>query len=102
MSAPPTYENATHNFQNRQSINKQIFQTIIEKLNEIENIEETGIDELLSNFIRQIVKAFDKDYLYDGFDKDYAVVLRKLSSRITQNNNFALRNINEILEVRPE
>ena len=102
MSAPPTYENATHNFQNRQSINKQIFQTIIQKLNEIENIEETGIDEIHSSFIRQIVKAFDKDYLYDGFDKDYTVVLRKLSSRITQNNNFALRNINEVLEIRPE
>ena len=102
MSAPPTYENATNNFQNRQSINKQIFQTIIQKLNEIENIEETGIDEIHSSFIRQIVKAFDKDYLYDGFDKDYTVVLRKLSSRITQNNNFALRNINEVLEVRPE
>jgi hypothetical protein len=99
MSAPPTYEKATFNFQNRQSINKQIFQTIIEKLNEIENIEESGIDEIHSSFIRQIVKAFDKDYLYDGFDKDYTVVLRKLSSRITQNNNFALRNINEIFEV---
>ena len=60
MSAPPTYEKATFNFQNRQSINKQIFQTIIEKLNEIENIEENGIDDLHSSFIRQIVKAFDK------------------------------------------
>ena len=44
------------------------------------------------------MKGFDKTNLYLGFEDDYEYILIKLSSPVTEQNNYALRSINEAIQ----
>lgn len=78
-------------------LNRSIFKKLRELIDKIEDID-NGIDDIHSSYIRQLMKPFNKTYLYDGFLEDYEYVLSKLSINYTFNNNDALRSINEALE----
>ena len=98
MSAPPTYQASNNSPQIFEAINKKIFENLKSVLDRIDNIEENGISYEHNIYIRQIMKAFDRNYVYDGFVEDYNYVLQKLTAKITDYNNYALRSINEALE----
>ena len=71
---------------------------MISVIDKISDIETKGISGDHEMYIRQIMKGFDKNYLYKDFDKDYKYILNKLSCTITQDNNGALRSIQEALD----
>ena len=92
---PPKYLNLEDNIKIILENNKNIFAQLIIVLDSIENIETDGVSSIHDSYIRQLMKAFNNDYLYKGFDEDYKYVLNKLSLTITCDNNYALRSINE-------
>lgn len=98
MSHPPAYsQNCINNCEMISGLNRSIFKKLRELIDKIEDID-NGIDDIHSSYIRQLMKPFNKTYLYDGFLQDYEYVLSKLSINYTFNNNDALRSINEALE----
>ena len=91
----PLYQNLEDNVKIILENNKNIFAQLRIVLDNIEDIDTKGVESIHDNYIRQLMKAFNNDYLYQGFDVDYKYVLTKLSLTITCDNNFALRSINE-------
>lgn len=98
MSAPPTYQASNNSPQIFGAINKKIFENLKSVIDRIDDIEENGISYEHNTYIRQIMKAFDRNYVYEGIVEDYNYVLQKLTTKITDYNNYALRSINEALE----
>jgi len=98
-NTPPTYEDSNlDNSKIISEVNKKTFKKLREILDRIDDIDKNGVSDAHNNYIRQIMKAFDNRYLYEGFSDDYEYVLEKLSLKITTNNNFSLRSICEALE----
>ena len=96
---PPTYdESLMNNSIIISDVNKIIFKTLREVLDKIEDIEENGISYEHNNYIRQIMKGFDRNHLYEEFPEDYNYILNKLSQCISEYNNYGLRSIHEALE----
>lgn len=98
-SRPPTYEESLeNNIEMLYKKNRIIFSKIRSVLDSSNDIEGSGITELEERYIQQLMKAFDKNYLYKNFDVDYEYIITKLSLVITTTNNYALREINESLQ----
>ena len=98
--APPVYQTNLEQNEIRTSMNKIIYQKLKDLLDNIDNLDETGITDTHSNYIRWLMNGFDKNNLYKGFDEDYDYVLNKLSLRYTLYNSYALRSINEPFEIK--
>ena len=96
MEAPPVYERVQGEI--KTELNKKIIQNLINILNNTVDIDTKGVTHLHDNLIRQLMKGFDKNHLYDEFPKDYEYILKKLTCCITESNNFALRSIHEALQ----
>jgi hypothetical protein len=79
-------------------INKAVFKKLRALVDSIEDIEINGIEDIHQSYVRQIIKPFNKKYLYKEFIHDYDYVITKLSQKYTLYNNYALRSINEALE----
>lgn len=93
----PEYENTTLTNEHEQ-LNKVTIQLLRDKLDSIEDLDKYGIDDNHQVFIRQIMKSFNKKFIYEGFHNDYKYIVSKLSTNITVNNNHALRSVCEALE----
>ena len=91
---PPPYSNSD----NYNEISRIIFEKLRQLVDSIEDIENNGLQDIHSSYIRQLVKPLNKNFLHKNFSKDYEYVISKLSAKYTSNNNCALRSINEELE----
>ena len=87
---PPPYSNDD----NYCEISRIIFQKLRQLFDSIEDIENNGIQDIHSAYIRQLVKPLNKNFLHKDFTKDYEYVISKLSAKCSSNNNCALRSIN--------
>lgn len=98
MESPPEYERVQGEI--KKKLNKKIIHNLIDILTNIADIDTKGVTHLHDNLIRQLMKGFDKNHLYDEFPNDYEFILKKLTSCMTESNNFALRSIHEALEIK--
>ena len=101
MNTPPSYNETLENHDydsERYSMNKYIYKQLRDLLDSIDEIEETGVSHDHQYYIQQLMKGFDKNYIYKNFNLDYEYVIKKLSLKICSENNYALRSINEALQ----
>ena len=92
--SPPPYSNDEPQY----GINKVILKNLKKLIDSIQDIEEYGINDIHSRYIRQLVKPLNKKYLYKEFVEEYDYIMEKLSAKYSVNNNDAIRSINEQLE----
>lgn len=96
MDSPPPYGICQSKIS--EELNKIIIQNIISILKSIVDIDKKGISHQHDDSIRQLMKGFNKKHLYKDFPNHYDFIVKKLTFCITENNNFALRSINEALD----